>query len=94
MYNTTHAALFNLAETGPSVYWGTLGTTSLEPLNFDLCFLQEQTFLLASKSLLNWIDFYDDVSKEVLVWPRSKACPLIQVVGIVPNPEEGLIEAN
>jgi hypothetical protein len=93
MYITTHTSHFNLAETGPSVYWGTLGTTSLETLNLDVCFLQEQVFMLAGKPLLLDIDFSAYVSNDVHGWPTPKACPLIQVVGIPPSPEAGPMEA-
>jgi len=92
MYITTHTSHFNLAETGPSVYGGTLGTTSLETLNLDLCFLQEQVFMLAGKPLLLNIDFRAYVSNDVQAWPTSKACSAIQVVGILPTSEAGLME--
>jgi hypothetical protein len=94
MYITTHTSHFNLAETGPGVYWGTLGAASLETLNFDFVLLQAQTFLLASRPVLLDIADQEYVSKVVDAWPTSKACACIQLVGVAPTPDDGAMEIS
>jgi hypothetical protein len=94
MYITTHTSHFNLAETWPGVYWGTLGATSLESLNFDFYLLQDQTFMLATKHGPQDIDFKEYVSIGVQGWPTPKACPSVQLVGLMSASPEGLIEES
>jgi hypothetical protein len=94
MYITTHTTHFNLAETWPGVYWGTLGATTLESLNFDFCFLPDQSFMLPNMLRAPDIDFSESVSSVVHACATSKACPSVQLVGMTSAHTQGLIEES
>lgn len=94
MYITHYTTQFNLAETWPGVYWGMLGATTLESLNFDFCFLPDQSIMLSYMLGAPDIDFSENASRVVQACATSKACLSVQLVGVTTADTLGHIEES